>query len=92
MNVREESVRVHSFAENPYRADKMAIVSFGEPPDGMLIPNKKLEWLVQLQLSKKEANAGDGATQVVQLLFDTHFHGFSELGLPAAKPIPYIVE
>lgn len=91
MKIRQDSVRVHSFAENPYREENMAIVSFEESHDGILIPNKKMEWLLQVRLSKK-VTSEHGHEEAINLLFDTHFHGFSELGIPAAKRVPYTAE
>lgn len=92
MKITEDSVRVHSFAENPYRAEKMAIISFDESHSILLSPSKKMEWQVQLQLSNNEATAEQSDDKVIQLLFDTHFLGFSELGHLPANPSPYVAE
>jgi protein SERAC1 len=81
IKVREDSVRVHSFAENPYRAEKMAIISLEDSHNGALILNTKMEWLVQAQLSNEEATTEIMDGKPIQLLFDSHFYGFSELGL-----------
>ena len=92
MKIREDSVRVHSFTENPYRAEKMAIISFEESHNELLCPNKKMEWQVKIQLPNNEATAEQSDDKVIQLLFDTHFLGFSELGHLPANPSPYVAE
>lgn len=83
ITVKEDSVRVHSFAENPYRPERMAIVSLDshDSHDGALIPNKKMEWLIQVKLPDEEATPKGPRDKPIQLLFDSHFYGFSELGL-----------
>jgi protein SERAC1 len=92
MKVKKDFVRVHSFAENPYRTEKMAVVSFEEIQGGVLIPHNKLEWLLYARLSNKGATAEQTDEELVELLFDTHFLGFSELGLLPTNPSPHITE
>ena len=92
MNVREDSVRVHSFAGNPYRAEKMAIISFEESHNVLLSLSKKMEWQVQILLSSNEATSEQSDGKSIELLFDTHFLGFSELGNLPPNPLPYVAE
>jgi hypothetical protein len=92
MTTSENAIRLHSFAENPYRAEKMAIVSFEESHDEVLNPNHKKEWLIQAQLPNEGAYTKLGDGKVIQLLLDTHFYGFSELGLRLVNPSPYNAE
>jgi hypothetical protein len=81
ITVREDSVRVHSYTENPYRSERMAIVSLDSSHDEVLTPNTKMEWLIQVKLPNREATPKGLHDKPIQLLFDTHFYGFSELGL-----------
>jgi hypothetical protein len=78
--VREDSVRVHSYTENPYRSERMAIVSL-DSHDEVLTANTKMEWFIQVKLPNQEAMPKGLQDKPVQLLFDSHFYGFSELGL-----------
>lgn len=93
LKVKADSVQVHSFAENPYRSEKLAVVSFDKSLDEVLKPNKSLEWLVLAQLSTEGATRETQKNNnTIQFLFDTHFHGFSELGLLPANHSPYTTE
>lgn len=80
LTVREDSVMVHSYTQNPYRSERMAIVSFDSHNEA-LTPNTKMEWLIQPKWPSQEATPKGLHDKPIQLLFDSHFYGFSELGL-----------
>jgi protein SERAC1 len=80
ITVREDSVRVHSYTENPYRPERMAIVSL-DSDNEVLTPNTKMEWLIQVKLPNQEVTPKSLHDKPIQLIFDSHFYGFSELGL-----------
>ncbi|KAK0751417.1 hypothetical protein B0T18DRAFT_387548 [Schizothecium vesticola] len=73
LEVEAETIRIHCFTTNPYRAEKMAIVSFATLPSRLKEPQPTREWQTPPRLPTSESNTAN-------LLFDTHFLGFSELG------------
>jgi len=73
LEVEAEAICIRCFTTNPYRAEKMAIVSFATLPSRLKEPQPTREWQTPLRLPTSESSAAN-------LLFDTHFLGFSELG------------
>ncbi|KAB5522810.1 hypothetical protein GE09DRAFT_1293597 [Coniochaeta sp. 2T2.1] len=68
LKVDEHSIHICSFAPNPYRPEKMAVVSFDSELHELQRTPTKYEWTVCAKQEEKP------------LLFDTNFLGFTSLG------------
>ncbi|KAB5522022.1 hypothetical protein GE09DRAFT_1293739 [Coniochaeta sp. 2T2.1] len=68
LKVDEHSIHICSFAPNPYRPEKMAVVSFDSELDELQRTPTKNEWTVCAKQEEKP------------FIFDTNFLGFTSLG------------
>lgn len=84
-SIDEHSIHIRSFSPNPYREQKMAIVSFDECPKELEATRPKKEWHIPVSLP-----ISDGGS--VELVFDSHFLGFSELRLESSDLLGDTIE
>jgi hypothetical protein len=88
LNIEPTSIHVHSFSANPYRTgeEMMSVLSFDTTPDVLRVKstNKEYGYFVDISLSPEGSESDPRANRTVTLLFDTHFLGFSAVGLSTA--------
>lgn len=92
----EETIKVWSLAESPYRSEKIATVTFAQVPD-MLVKDgtkNRYEWNFEARDLFDEARDGTRTsfTQTPPIAVDTNFLGFTPLHLAEAPDSDYNVE
>jgi hypothetical protein len=62
----------------------MSVLSFDTTPDVLRVKSTNKECFVDISVSPEGSESDPRANRTVTLLFDTHFLGFSAVGLSAA--------
>ena len=89
LGVAKEQFQLRSFTPNPYRDERMAMLSFTAIPTALTVSSPKKEWRIEGSLLLQDQTAH---TRKVVLHFDTHFYGFSALGLSSISSSNYKAE
>ncbi|KAH9204746.1 hypothetical protein DL95DRAFT_376793 [Leptodontidium sp. 2 PMI_412] len=90
LGVAKEQFQLRSFTPNPYRDERMAMLSFTAIPAALTLPSPKKEWRIEGSLPLQEDQTAN--TRKVVLHFDTHFYGFSALGLSSISSSNYTAD
>lgn len=91
LGVGKEQFQLRSFTLNPYpyKNERMAMVSFTAIPAALTVSSPKKEWRIEGSLPLQDQTTNK---KKVVLHFDTHFYGFSALGVSSISSSNHTAE